>query len=134
MSRPKKMFGDGGINQRFPERLELRQRAFFIAAHQTAIAGDIRGQHSRQSPFHALTTHDSPRAREARDVHHSSIVGRCPARTNVRVGSTTDLTALKPDFRFTPESRLRADIRACPKSANNGSRRLTTNIRPDWER
>jgi hypothetical protein len=41
---------------------------------------------------------------------------------HVRNGSTTDLTALKPDFRFTPESRLRADIRACPKSANNGSR------------
>src|SRR6266403_5177132 len=26
-------------------------------------------------------------------------------------GSTTDLTALKPDFRFTPESRLRAGHR-----------------------
>jgi hypothetical protein len=36
------MFGDGGIEERFPERLELRQRAFFVAAHQTAIAGDIR--------------------------------------------------------------------------------------------
>ena len=36
------MFGDGGIDERFPEGLELRQRAFFVAAHQTAIAGDIR--------------------------------------------------------------------------------------------
>src|SRR5260370_30318267 len=36
------------------------------------------------------------------------------------LGSTTDLTALKPDFRFTPESRLRADIAPCPKSATNG--------------
>jgi hypothetical protein len=36
------MFGDGGIDERLPERLELRQRAFFVAAHQTAIAGDIR--------------------------------------------------------------------------------------------
>jgi hypothetical protein len=33
-------------------------------------------------------------------------------------GSTTDLTALKADFRFTPESRLRADIAPCPKSAD----------------
>jgi hypothetical protein len=40
--------------------------------------------------------------------------------SQVRLGSTTDLTALKADFRFTPESRLRADIRACPKSANSG--------------
>ena len=36
------MYGDGGIDQRFPERLELRQCAFFVAAHQTTIAGDIR--------------------------------------------------------------------------------------------
>ena len=35
------MLGDGGIDERFPERLELRQRAFLVAAHQTAIAGDI---------------------------------------------------------------------------------------------
>jgi hypothetical protein len=27
------MFGDGGVDERFPERLELRQRAFFVAAH-----------------------------------------------------------------------------------------------------
>ena len=32
--------------------------------------------------------------------------------------STTDLTALKPDFRFTPESRLRADIAPGPVRAN----------------
>src|SRR5260370_17742042 len=32
--------------------------------------------------------------------------------------STTDLTALKPDFRFTPESRLRADIAPCPVRAD----------------
>ncbi len=50
------------------------------------------------------------------------VVERSPAGTNVRLGSTTDLTALKPDFRFTPESRLRADIAPCPVRANNGSR------------
>jgi hypothetical protein len=33
------MFGDGRIDKHFPERLELRQRTFFVAAHQT---GDIR--------------------------------------------------------------------------------------------
>jgi hypothetical protein len=36
------MFGDCGIDERLSERLELRKRAFLIAAHQTAIAGDIR--------------------------------------------------------------------------------------------
>src|SRR6266436_7612213 len=39
-------------------------------------------------------------------------------RANVRSGSTTDLTALRPDFRFTPESRLRADIAPCPVRAD----------------
>jgi len=39
---------------------------------------------------------------------------------NFRIGSTTDLTALKPDFRFTPESRLRADIAPCPVRASSG--------------
>src|SRR6267378_1035917 len=48
--------------------------------------------------------------------------GPVPSHCNVRCGSTTDLTALKPDFRFTPESRLRADIAPCPFRANNGSR------------
>src|SRR6266436_1396391 len=35
------------------------------------------------------------------------------------LGPTTDLTALKPDFRFTPESRLRADIAPCPVRADS---------------
>src|SRR6266404_1573253 len=33
---------------------------------------------------------------------------------DVRSGSTTDLTALKFDFRFTPESGLKSDISPCP--------------------
>jgi hypothetical protein len=37
---------------------------------------------------------------------------------NVADGSKADLTALKCDFRFTPESRLKSDIAPCPKSAN----------------
>jgi hypothetical protein len=37
---------------------------------------------------------------------------------DVAYRSTTDLTALKPDFRFTPESRLRADIAPCPVRAD----------------
>ena len=44
-----------------------------------------------------------------------------------RLGSTTDLTALKPDFRFTPESRLRADIVPCPVRANKRHMRLQIN-------
>src|SRR5439155_20402429 len=54
------MFGDAGIDQRFPERLEQRQRAFLIAAHQTAISGDVRRQHSRQSPLYVLAAQDAP--------------------------------------------------------------------------
>jgi hypothetical protein len=46
----------------------------------------------------------------------------CNARPVHTVGSTTDLTALKPDFRFTPESGLRADIAPCPVRAKTGSR------------
>src|SRR5882757_9194181 len=34
------------------------------------------------------------------------------------LGSSTDLTAPKFDFRFTPESGLKSDIAPCPKSAS----------------
>jgi hypothetical protein len=37
-----------------------------------------------------------------------------------RSGSSTDLTAPKFDFRFTPESGLKSDISPCPFRANNG--------------
>jgi hypothetical protein len=47
--------------------------------------------------------------------------------SDVRVGSTTDLTALKPDFRFTPESRLRADIAPCP-AANSGHHQVRASM------
>src|SRR5260370_2079637 len=36
-------------------------------------------------------------------------------------GPKADLTALKCDFRFTPESRLKSDIAPCPKSAKTRS-------------
>ena len=36
------------------------------------------------------------------------------------LGPTTDLTAPKFDFRFTPESGLKSDIAPCPGCANNG--------------
>jgi hypothetical protein len=45
------------------------------------------------------------------------VVERSPAGTNVRL-SKTDLTALKSDFRFTPECGLKSDIAPCPKSAD----------------
>jgi hypothetical protein len=41
------MRGDCGIDERLSERLELGERAFFVPAHQTAIAGDIRRQYCR---------------------------------------------------------------------------------------
>jgi hypothetical protein len=36
------------------------------------------------------------------------------------LGPKADLTAPKADFRFTPESGLKWDIAACPKSATSG--------------
>jgi hypothetical protein len=48
------MSGDGRIEKRLSQRLQMSERTLFVAAHQTAVAGDIRRQHSRQSPFHAL--------------------------------------------------------------------------------
>jgi len=41
-----------------------------------------------------------------------------PASASFRVGSKTDLTVPKFNFRFTRESRLRSDISPCPKSAD----------------
>jgi hypothetical protein len=54
------MRGDCGIDKRLSKRLQIGERAFFVAAHQTAIAGDIRRQHSRQSPFHGLAGQKGP--------------------------------------------------------------------------
>ena len=85
------MSGDGGVDKRFSESLQLRQRAFLVGANQAAITGDIRRQDSRQSPLYGLAAQDAPRGLGKLDVHHSSIVGRCPARTNVRFGSRADL-------------------------------------------
>jgi len=42
-------------------------------------------------------------------------------KRDVSVGLKADLTTRKSDFRFTPESGLRADISPCPFRANNGS-------------
>src|SRR5260221_13821474 len=40
-------------------------------------------------------------------------------RPNVRVGSSTDLTAPKFDFRSSPESGLKSDIAPCPFRADS---------------
>ena len=52
-----------------------------------------------------------------------------PGKTNVRIGSSTDLTAPKSDFRFTPESGLKSDIGPCPFRAKFGSSRLIRSLR-----
>ncbi len=36
------------------------------------------------------------------------------------IGSNSDLTAAKCDFRYAPESRLKSDIAPCPKRAKPG--------------
>jgi len=51
---------DCGIDKGISESLELGECAFFVLAHQTAIAGYIRRQYSRQSPFHAIVGQKKP--------------------------------------------------------------------------
>jgi hypothetical protein len=54
------MRGDLRIEQRLPTPLQIGERAFFVTAHQTAVAGDIRRQHSRQPSFNALAGQKMP--------------------------------------------------------------------------
>jgi hypothetical protein len=54
------MGGDGGIDEGLSDRLEPRERAFLVDPHQPAIACDIRRQHRRQPPFHALVGQKGP--------------------------------------------------------------------------
>jgi hypothetical protein len=54
------MRGDRWIDKHLSQRFQVGQRAFFVAAHQTAVAGDIRRQHGRQPSFHALTVQKCP--------------------------------------------------------------------------
>ena len=60
------MLGDGGVNEGFSDRLEPGQRAFLIATHEAAIAGDIRRQHRCQSSFDALGGQRIPLELESR--------------------------------------------------------------------
>jgi hypothetical protein len=62
------MFGDCGVDKRFSESLQLRQRAFLVGTNQAAITGDIRRQDSRQSPLYGLAAQDAPRAREEMSI------------------------------------------------------------------
>jgi hypothetical protein len=48
------MRGDLRIEERLPTPLQVGKRTLLVAAHQTAVAGDIRRQHGRQPPLHAL--------------------------------------------------------------------------------
>src|SRR5262245_31612973 len=54
------MFGDCGVDKRFFESLQLRQRAFLVGTNQAAITGDIRRQDSCQSPLYGLAAQDAP--------------------------------------------------------------------------
>jgi hypothetical protein len=103
------MFGDCGVDKRCSESLQLRQRAFLVGTNQAAITGDIRRQDSRQSPLYVLAAQDAPRLGKL-DVHHSSIMGRCPARTNVRFGVKLRRTQCEQMSSGLP---LKADIAQC---------------------
>jgi hypothetical protein len=60
---------DCGIDKRLSERLELGECAFFVSAHQKAIAGNIRRQYSRQSPLYALAAQGAPPGSGKLNVH-----------------------------------------------------------------
>ena len=51
------VLGDLGIDQFLAVRLELAQRAFFVSAHQPAVAGDVAGQDRSQPSIDALLGH-----------------------------------------------------------------------------
>jgi hypothetical protein len=51
------------IDNGFSNGFQPGQRAFFVAAHQAAVACDIRRQHRRQSSRHALFSQESPKVR-----------------------------------------------------------------------
>ena len=55
--------GDRWIEKCFPASLQLLKRAFLVATHQPAVAGDIRRQHRCQSPLHAFAGQGSLRDR-----------------------------------------------------------------------
>ena len=57
------MISDFGIEKRFSESFQLRQRAFFVDPYQAARARDIRRQNSCQSPLYVLAAQDAPPAR-----------------------------------------------------------------------
>jgi hypothetical protein len=50
---PPPMLANFQIDNGFSDDLEPGQGAFFITAHQPAIAGDVRRQNSRQSSLYA---------------------------------------------------------------------------------
>src|SRR5258705_12047354 len=56
----------------------------------------------------------------------------CRARPSPRFGSSTDLTAPKFDFRFTPESGLKSDISPCLFRAKSRSLPPTTRHPSTW--
>jgi hypothetical protein len=57
---PAAMGGDRRVNEGPSDGLEPGQRAFLVSSHETAVPGDVRRQHSRQSPFDPLAGQRMP--------------------------------------------------------------------------
>ncbi len=76
------MRGDSGIDKGLSERLQIGEGALFVAAHQTAVAGDIRRQYSRQPPFNTLAVQRMP----LRSLIQSNILDLIGVRGNFLVG------------------------------------------------
>ena len=52
------MLGDLGIDQFLAMRLQLSKRAFFVDAHQPAVAGDVARQNRGKPSFDARFSHE----------------------------------------------------------------------------
>jgi hypothetical protein len=85
---------DCGIEKRLSKRLELRKGAFFVAAHQTAVPGDIRRQHSRQSPFNAFVRQNAPQGENSAQKYQSIRSG-CSARARANYGGAKLLSDVR---------------------------------------
>jgi len=54
------MGDDGGLGDLATVRFHGCERANLVSTHQQGVAGNVRRQHSRQSPLHAFVGHEAP--------------------------------------------------------------------------
>ena len=65
------MRGEGGLDKRLSDGLQPGQRALVIVPHQAAVVGDVRRQHRRKPPLHALARQGKPQSVYSSQRHQS---------------------------------------------------------------